>query len=110
MESQLRFNICDFKSSDVVKRDCPESKQKISHALEYACKYWVNHLVAIDDVRSSSDLEQSLESFLKHKLLSWAEVLSLTGTIEKVISKFDKIRKVPFVRALYMIPSVQIAN
>ena len=106
MENQLRFNICDFKSSDDVKRDCPESKQKISHALKYACQYWVNHLVAIDDGALSSNLEQSLESFLKHKLLSWAEVLSLTGTIEKVISKFDKIRKVPFVRALYMILSV----
>ena len=103
MFKQLRFNICDFISSYDKNENCPNMEQKIATnippSLHYACRYGLEHLLEIDESRFPNDLEGILETFLGKKLLSWAEVLSVTGDgwyIDSALKRHN-IRHVPFV-------------
>ncbi|KAB5591833.1 Vegetative incompatibility protein HET-E-1 [Ceratobasidium theobromae] len=78
MKDQLRFNICDLKSSFVRDRDIEDLdnriKQFISPALSYACRYWSDHL---RQVAVSEELFPYINEFLSDRLLFWMEVMNL---------------------------------
>ena len=98
MSQHLRFNIGGFTSFSDEKNDYHDRVAKyLSHALRYACRYWIEHLLRIYENPFPNDIEKSLDSFLRQKLLLWMEVLSLSGNIQDVINTFDRIRQVPFV-------------
>jgi hypothetical protein len=85
MRKRLRRNICNLDDHAVLSevKDLPTHlKTHIGGALEYACRFWTRHLVEIPS--SSHDVEEvyeAIDRFFETCLLSWIEVLSLTGNL-----------------------------
>ncbi|CEL63175.1 putative WD repeat-containing protein alr3466 OS=Nostoc sp, (strain PCC 7120 / UTEX 2576) GN=alr3466 PE=4 SV=1 [Rhizoctonia solani AG-1 IB] len=78
MENQLRFNICNLKTSYYLDEDYPDLNSQmdayISPELFYACRYWVDHLRGTS---ASTELSGLLKRFLYEHLLFWIEVINL---------------------------------
>ena len=96
MESQLRFNICDFPLSGGVRLS-QRVETNITEVLDYACRYWFHHLLEIQEDPFPNSLEQWLESFITQKLFWWSEVLCVTSNTEEVSRAFNNTLRVPFV-------------
>jgi hypothetical protein len=77
MRRDLRFNICDLKSSYLLNSDVPELDSRIKRfippALSYSCRFWASHLA-----ETAFDIEilESLQYFMSRQFLFWLEVLS----------------------------------
>ncbi|CAE6460822.1 unnamed protein product [Rhizoctonia solani] len=82
MENQLRFNICNLKTSYCLDEDSPDLNNQmdayISPELFYACRYWVDHL---RETTNSPELLGLLKRFLYEHLLFWIEVINLKGWV-----------------------------
>ncbi|KAJ1302554.1 hypothetical protein OPQ81_002871 [Rhizoctonia solani] len=82
MKSELKFNICNLKSSYLADKqvDNLESRvtQYISPTLSYSCRYWGNHLFSSPTSTGTRDM---LLDFLFNRLLFWMEVLNLSSCI-----------------------------
>jgi hypothetical protein len=82
MKTGLKFNICELKTSHLRNSDVPNLdsliEEHIPPHLLYACRAWVDHLVA---TAYSSEAAESVRCFLGHQLLYWLEVLSLTKAV-----------------------------
>ena len=74
----LRFNMCDFPSSFLLNSEVPGLdecvKREIALPLEYACRFWSDHLA---HAPLSEDLVANLSHFAHNQLLFWFEALSL---------------------------------
>ena len=57
----------------------------VSEHLLYACRFWMDHIIAVE--HPGSDLVDALRTFLSAHLVTWMELVSVTG-------KFDGISKV----------------
>ncbi|CUA76602.1 F-box/WD repeat-containing protein sel-10 [Rhizoctonia solani] len=82
MQGQLRFNICELKTSFV-----PDTaihgiegriNEKIPPPLAYACRYWGSHLALAS---KSESLLKMLSEFISYRLLFWMEVMNLRREI-----------------------------
>jgi len=63
-------------------------KTHISPALEYACKFWYDHLTETgDDVTQVLD---ALYAFLKEKFLPWLEIISVLGATRDAVLGLKK--------------------
>ncbi|CAE6499938.1 unnamed protein product [Rhizoctonia solani] len=100
MKAQLRFNICNLKSSFVPDDEVPDlqerTKTNISEELYYACRFWMNHLGLIvvtssQNATECSSLFSSLNNFLSHHLLFWMEVLNLMKCMHIGIASISKL-------------------
>ena len=77
MANQLRFNICDIKTSYLYdSKYIPKlgSKDIITQTLRYACRHWSEHLGQVHDLSPNT----ALIGLLSHNhFLFWVEVVSL---------------------------------
>ncbi|KAF7977772.1 hypothetical protein HWV62_2655 [Athelia sp. TMB] len=84
MNSQLRFNICNLKSSHIPNADITDLAARIDAAipqnLAYACRFLRHHL-RLMPVGESTILSLMLQ-FFESKFLFWLEVLSLMGEVQ----------------------------
>jgi hypothetical protein len=76
--NQLRFNICNLETSQVLNDEAPELSKRIEadiapHLL-YACQFWAEHLVQATFDR---DLAAAASNFVHLRALFWLEALSL---------------------------------
>jgi hypothetical protein len=82
MLNDLRFNICNLKSSYLANRDVKDLDVRIAKhlqpALSYACRLWDDHMEHID---FDSDLFAKLQTFFQKKFLFWLEALSLMSGV-----------------------------
>ena len=83
MLSELRFNICGLKTSQISNSQVSglsvQVETNISLQLRYSCIYWTSHLMQ----SKKGELEQLLRDLLlKPTLLYWIEVLSLLGKLD----------------------------
>ncbi|TFK59442.1 hypothetical protein BDN72DRAFT_733796, partial [Pluteus cervinus] len=82
LSKQLKFNICQLetsykRNSDVLDLDT-RVLNNISSELQYACLYWVQHII-----QCSNTIEPALSSiFITLKTLFWIECLSLLGKLD----------------------------
>jgi hypothetical protein len=78
MKVELKFNICQLKTSHLSNDDVPGIQAYIQNCigthLSYACCFWADHL---QETVFEPDILLSLENLLHHQLLYWLEVLSL---------------------------------
>ena len=65
-------------------------KDRISVALEYACRSWHSHLTrtAGEDVTS---IIPDLRVFLEEKFLAWLEVASVLGAVREAVAALEKL-------------------
>ena len=83
MKSDLRFNICDLPSSFLLDSEVQDLshriQENISDVVQYACRYWVQHLkrAASGDCDS---LRTRIDKFLDVQVLFWIEAMNLLGS------------------------------
>jgi hypothetical protein len=94
MKGQLRFNICELKSSFVPDKNVISLKEQIekniSQELSYACRYWADHL---KPTATSADLREMVEEFLSQRLLFWMEVLNLKECMAMGVTELVKVQQ-----------------
>ncbi|KAG8993500.1 hypothetical protein FRB93_001957 [Tulasnella sp. JGI-2019a] len=103
MEDLRKPNICDIDpttltSTDVGRSDPvwevnPEVKdlvrRHISSGMQYACENWTTHVSCAP--HECVDLNASIDTFVRTRLLYWIEVLSLLGKMEKVVKLVELV-------------------
>lgn len=81
MEAELKFNICDIRTSFLPNHKIPNIESRvrehISVQLSYASRNWGFHLSEIPDTAA---VPTALVPFLQERFLAWLEVTSLTRT------------------------------
>jgi len=86
MKRRLRKNIChldDYTILSEVEDLSSQLKDHIGGALEYACHFWPNHLSMIpSNSPDTKEVQQAMDEFSTTHLLSWIEVLCLTGNLD----------------------------
>jgi len=102
MAGDLRFNMCNLKSSYLSNSEDTELPDRIatcipSH-LSYSCRFWATHVQATD---FDKELAKEIRSFVHNEwLLFWIEalgllnVLSVAVAVLPIISKWLKVRTV----------------
>ena len=80
--NDLKFNICNLKSSYLANEDVEDLEVRIvKHlppALSYACRLWDDHLGHLD---FEANLFDKLQTFFEKKFLFWLEALSLLSAM-----------------------------
>jgi hypothetical protein len=85
MNKQLRFNVCQISLKDQYQNLDTLLKEGldlncISKELQYAARYWTNHLSKLQDI--DSELTELLEAFSKEHFMHWIEVLALIDQLD----------------------------
>ncbi|EED14452.1 NACHT and WD40 domain protein [Talaromyces stipitatus ATCC 10500] len=86
----LKKNICNLPSDGTYRTEICEQtiSQHLPPALQYSCRYWIQHLV------QSKDLTTGMEdaySFLQKHFLHWLEAMSIMGVISEVVDAIDTL-------------------
>lgn len=93
MKRSLRFNICEIPTSYLENKEIPGLEEKIaqnvSAGLQYACKYWTDHLEK-DNIMDAHTIA-SVKDIMNEKLLYWLEVMSLLDSISDCYNALNKI-------------------
>ena len=86
MKEKLERNICklgDYSVLSDIKNLLTLRATYIGGSLEYACRFWTNHLAKIS---SSGDeakgVQEAIDNFFETGFLSWVEVLTLMGNLD----------------------------
>ena len=97
MKKRLKRNICNLDDYVLLSEieDLPKSRTAhIGDALEYACHFWVNHLMGIPasgpDVK---EIWEEIDEFFTKYLLFWIEVLSLMGNLGVCVYALNDIQQ-----------------
>ena len=96
MRSKLKKNICNLPQFSMNKASALSHRRRgIGESLEYACRFWAQHLAASS--RSPSDADQNellscLHEFFEHKVIFWFEVLSLTENLHSSVYSLKDAR------------------
>ena len=84
MSGSLERNICKTLTPgteiDAVGRG--EAEKFVPEDLQYACRYWIQHLVRIHVLFfRDKQIQKQVYEFLKNKFLYWLEAVSLMGEL-----------------------------
>jgi hypothetical protein len=85
-ETTLRSDICSLKKQDTLGSEVDRSliDQCLPSHVQYACRFWVNHLQRSGTLLHDDD---KVHQFLRDHLLHWFEALTLMGkTSEGVLA------------------------
>lgn len=95
MQHGLRKNICNLQN-DTPRNDIDHDTLRhcLPSELQYACRYWVHHLVQSNPV---TELSQVV-SFLQSHFLHWVEAMSLLGALSEVVEMVQRLQSAIEVR------------
>ena len=86
---QNLLSLPDYALNSEVKDLRTRIQDRISVALDYACKHWYNHLTkAVGDV---ADIIPDLRLFLEEKFQAWLEIVSVLGTTRGAVTALEKL-------------------
>ncbi|KAL3443718.1 hypothetical protein BJX65DRAFT_320422 [Aspergillus insuetus] len=87
----LKRNICNLPDYAVERGDIGTSliKNHIQPDLEYACRFWVHHIV---QTKTGSHRLKSIISFLSIHYLHWLEALSLLESTSDAVEMLDALK------------------
>jgi hypothetical protein len=92
MQKELQFNICNLPTSHLANVNMPDFDVLVKHIsglLSYGCRFWAEHVTAI---QFNSGIEQMVEELLHEKILFWLEVMSILGVTTGAISGLAKFK------------------
>jgi hypothetical protein len=96
MNKELEKNMCGLPryAMNCEVEDLGDHREKyIGSALEYACKSWARHLcITSRESESVRDIIESLETFFKHNLLPWLEVLSIVADLGSAVHTLREVK------------------
>ena len=94
MSGKLRFNICNIPTSYEMDGESllRQVKASISPQLRYACRLWIDHLVNIQNMKSTTI--DGVQNFSDCHFLSWLEVMNICGVKWEARDKCLKVKEV----------------
>ncbi|KAI1659762.1 WD40 repeat-like protein, partial [Daldinia decipiens] len=97
MSQHLHMDMCDLRKPGILSIEIPpDSVQKsIKPHLQYACKYWVNHLLQIGETQLPEDVlvdDGRIHKFLEKHILNWLETLTLIGEVRSAIHTINHLK------------------
>jgi len=106
--AQNLLSLPDYSLNSEVEDLQARIDDRISIALQYACRSWHNHLTEIDgDV---AKVVSDLRIFLEEKFLAWLEVVSIIGAVGGAVVALERLmawlQKVCFCLSLYNYPAI----
>ena len=97
MKERLKRNICNLGEHTTLSEavDIPtRRKEYIGDALEYACQFWVKHLVEIPTSGDSvEEVYEAIKEFFTNYLLFWIEVLVIMGNLNASVYAINDIQQ-----------------
>ena len=101
MKARLKRNICQLDDHVFLEEVGDLSIRKatyIGDALEYACRFWTDHLVGTTARTTSTsygieEVDKAINEFFTTSLLFWIEVLSLTGNLDVGVYAMNRIEE-----------------
>jgi len=97
MEERLKRNICNLNNGTVLGDvdDLPTCrKEHIGDALEYACQFWVKHLVmSPSSGPDAGRVQKAIDKFFTTHLLFWIEVLIIMGKLDISVHSINDIQQ-----------------
>lgn len=104
MRCHLVFNICNIPTSHFKNSEIPDLEEKVEKFipghLVYACRFWVEHAVAVE---FNVELISDIQDFMTNRFLYWLEVLSMTNQIWVVIDQLGSLIRWCEVRVLILV-------
>ena len=97
MEKKLKRNICKLDNYTLLSEvgDIFVRREEfIGSALEYACRFWVKHLMGVPT--SGHDVEEvckKIDEFFTMRLLFWIEVLIIMGNLDAGVYAINDIQQ-----------------
>lgn len=90
----LRKNICELPSegSKMLEIDRETIDAHLPPEVQYACRYWVYHLVRCTDCAEFKTIIQDAFLLLRTHLLHWIEAMSLLGLTLEIVDILDRIQ------------------
>ncbi|KAF8340814.1 hypothetical protein F5887DRAFT_978796 [Amanita rubescens] len=89
---QNLLSLPDYSLNSEVEDLQTRINDRISGALQYACRSWHSHLIGSDGTGSNvTDLISYLHVFLKEKFLAWLEVVSVLGAVRGAVVALGKL-------------------
>lgn len=88
---ELRKNICELPSdgTQIFEIDLEIVDGHLPPELQYACRYWVYHLVRC---KGFENMMQDAILFLRAHLLHWVEAMSLLGLASEILGILDQFQ------------------
>ena len=97
MEKSLKRNICELDDYVVLSEVTDLSARRDKHigsSLEYACRFWTEHLASITGKGPGAEkIQEAVDKFFTKHLLCWIEVLSIVGHLGTAVNAIDDIRQ-----------------
>jgi len=94
----LRQNICNLSGPGVLVSEVDKGviTSNLSPELQYACRYWVDHLKQGQQGIADGD---ATHRFLQEHLLHWLEAMSLIGELSRCIHLLNRLQNLAAVRS-----------
>jgi hypothetical protein len=91
MKHSLRKNICNLSSDGIQRSELDKGyvDSCLLPELQYACRYWTEHLVQSQDPASALIMAFSV---LRVHLLHWLEAMSILGLISEAVGRISTLQ------------------
>ncbi|KAF3062799.1 Vegetative incompatibility protein HET-E-1 [Daldinia childiae] len=97
MSQHLHMDMCDFRKPGILSIEISSSliQQSVEPHLQYACKYWVNHLIQIEKTQLPQDILTDggkIHKFFQKHFLNWLETLSLIKEVGSAVHAINHLK------------------
>jgi hypothetical protein len=97
MNELLSHNICHIEDMSLLNSELPELpsrvEQYVPETLQYACRYWVEHLLNISPEHAAKGTMVPLRDFFFKHLLHWIELSSLLGQLDTALASLKSLEE-----------------
>ena len=107
LKSSLKEDICGFVAPGIARSEVTASRVSscISLDLEYACRYWVNHLTKAPELTINAE---EILAFLEHHILHLLECLSLIDRLSEIYAMIQGLQAIE--RVIIMTSTARISQ
>jgi NACHT domain len=93
----LSRNICQLEDISLLNSELLELQlrvqQSVPESLQYACRYWAEHLLNISPEHAAKGTMVQLRYFLFKRLLHWIELSSLLGQLDAALASLKALEE-----------------
>ncbi|TFK64299.1 hypothetical protein BDN72DRAFT_925749 [Pluteus cervinus] len=94
--SQLKFNICDLRTSHLRNNQVHDLDQRISlnisQELQYSVQYWIYHLIRSSDLDKVEDNHILSQLLIGWTTIHWIECMSLLGKLKFCLTSLQQLQ------------------
>ncbi|KAH8798569.1 quinon protein alcohol dehydrogenase-like superfamily [Flagelloscypha sp. PMI_526] len=94
MQANLKFNICDIKSSFISNDNLPAPLDSIRESLAYASRHWWAHVMRCTEA-AQKEMRPDISELMEKKGIFWIEVMTFLGDERRCRDILTKIALTP---------------